>query len=387
MGRFLVLGAGKMGIVLAKDLIESDSKNKVTLVDIDSKQLEKASEFINSERLIPFQRNIEDKKQRDEIFNGKDVSLSALLHKHSLLALEASVRAGAHFVDLAGEGPQERLKYNELAKRKKVTLISGLGVSPGITNVCVGRAVHLLDEAVKAYIYVGGNPVYPRPPLNYRVVYALDSLLNLYEREVPIIKKGNVKIVPPLSSLESIEFDPPFSEMECFYTDGLNSLLHTMKGKIKDELWEKTIRHKGHIQEMQTLRDCGLFSRQLIRINDQEITPRDILEVLLDDKMKLGKEKDVTLMRIIVKGKKSGRPQAHLFEMIDRYDSNKGYTSMAKTTSFPASIAAQMIVSDTIRQRGCLFPENIFHAKLYKPFMEALKTRGVIVNHRTHSDS
>ncbi|MGB2763652.1 MAG: hypothetical protein WBC02_07535 [Candidatus Aminicenantaceae bacterium] len=34
MSHFLVMGAGKMGGVLAKDLIESDTQNRVTLVDI-----------------------------------------------------------------------------------------------------------------------------------------------------------------------------------------------------------------------------------------------------------------------------------------------------------------------------------------------------------------
>lgn len=382
MSHFLVLGAGKMGIVLANDLIESESKSRVTLVDISFKHLKQAADFIQSKRLIPLQRDIEDEKHRYGIFEEKDVVLSALLHKHSLLALEAAVQTGVHFVDLTGEDPLGRLKYNDEAKKKGITLISGVGVSPGITNICVGRAVYLLDETEKAIIYVGGNPVHPKPPLNYRIVYAVDSLLNFYEREVTILKKGEIKKISPLSGLESISFDPPFSEMECFYTDGLNSLLYTMEGKVKDELWEKTIRHKGHAQGIKTLKACGLFSTQPIRVNDQEVIPRDILQVLLDSRMKLGEERDGTLMRIIVSGKKSGKPETHVFEMIDHYDEEKAYTSMAKTTSFPASIAAQMIASGKIRQKGSLFPENIFHAGLYKPFLEALKTRGVFVSHR-----
>lgn len=50
-----------------------------------------------------------------------------------------------------------------------------------------------------------------------------------------------------------------------------------------------------------------------------------------------------------------------------------------------ASIVAQMIASGTINQRRSLFPENIFHADLYTPFMEALKKRGVVINHKTLS--
>lgn len=380
------MGAGKMGIVLAKDLIESDNRNKVTLVDISSKRLQKAKKFIKSERLILLKKDMEKKKQRQDIFERQDVALAALLHKHSLLALETAILKGVHFADLVGEKPLDRLKYDSEAKKKKVTIISGLGVSPGITNICVGRAVHLLDEVEKAMIYVGGNPVYPKPPLNYRIVYAVESVLDFYERKALILKKGKIKEVPPLSGIESIQFPHPFSEMECFYTDGLSSLAHTMQGKIKEELAEKTIRHKGHAQGIKILKECGLFSRQPIKLYNTKVIPRELLEVLLDSKMKLGKERDATLLRIVVEGKKSSKPTTHIFEMIDLYDSEKDYTSMGKTTSFPASIAAQMIASGKIAQRGSLFPEEIFQSELYQPLMDALKERGVVVTHKVISD-
>lgn len=386
MGSYLVMGAGKMGVVLARDLIESDTQNTVTLVDISSSQLKRAENFIQSKKLNILQADMEDEKQRERIFAGHDVALSSLLHKHSLLALEAAVHRGVHFVDLVGEKPLERLEYDEEAKKKGMTFISGLGVSPGITNICVGRGVHLLDETDKALIYVGGNPAHPRPPLNYRIVYAVESLLDFYEREVPIFKEGKVEEVQPLSGIEPISFPPSFPEMECFYTDGLNSLIHTMKGKVKGSLFEKTIRHKGHAQSIKTLKECGLFSRKAVRIGNKRIIPREILEAVLDSKIKLGKEKDATLLRIIVSGKKSEKPTTHIFEMIDFYDEGKKYTSMAKTTSFPASIAAQMIVSGVIAKRGCLFPEDVFHAELYHSFMEALKKRGVVATHEILSD-
>jgi len=385
MRRFLVMGAGKMGIVLAKDLIESDNRNKVTLVDISSKRLQKAKKFIKSERLILLKKDVEKEKQRQDIFEGQDVALAALLHKHSLLALETAILKGVHFADLVGEKPLDRLKYDSEAKKKKVTIISGLGVSPGITNICVGRAVHLLDEVEKAMIYVGGNPVHPKPPLNYRIVYAVESVLDFYERKALILKKGKIKEVPPLSGIESIQFPHPFSEMECFYTDGLSSLAHTMQGKIKGELAEKTIRHKGHAQGIKILKECGFFSRQPIKLHNTKVIPRELLEVLLDSKMKLGKERDATLLRIVVEGKKSSKPTTHIFEMIDLYDSEKDYTSMGKTTGFPASIAAQMIASGKIAQRGSLFPEEIFQSELYQPLMDALKDRGVVVTHKVIS--
>ncbi len=369
-----------MGKVLAKDLIESDPECRVTLLDIDFDRLRKAMDFIGSDRLLPLQRNIENQRQRLEVMEGKDVALCALLHEHSLMSLDAAVEKGVHYIDLVGEAPLERMEYDGRAREKGIAVISGLGVSPGITNVCVGRAVHLLDEAEEGLVGVGGVPVQPGPPLNYRIVYAVESLLGLYEREVLILEEGKIKKVPALAGVEEIEFPVPFSEMEWFYTDGLNSMTYTLQGKIKS-LAEKTIRHKGHIQGVKTLKECGFFSWDPVEVEGQKVVPRKLLERLLDDRMKLGEEKDATLLRIRMSGKKDGIQVAHVFEMVDYFDTEKGYSSMGKTTSFPASIGAQMIISGQITQRGVVFPENIFDEDLFEPFIQALAARSVVVTH------
>jgi len=381
MAHYLVMGAGKMGVVLAKDLVESDPGCQVTLVDIDFERLGQATEFIGSDRLLPLQRDIGDENQRIGVMEGKDVALCALLHEQSLISLDAAVEKGVHYIDLVGEAPLERMKYDSRAKEKGIAVISGLGVSPGITNICVGRAVHLLDEAEKGIVGVGGVPVEPKPPLYYRIVYAVESLLGLYERKVLILKDGKIERVDPLTGLEKIEFADPFSEMEWFYTDGLNSMTYTLQGKIKN-LAEKTIRHMGHVKGVEILKACGFFSREPVDVDGQKVAPRRVLEVLLDEKMKLGDERDATLLRIEVSGKKDGRSVTHVFEMVDYFDTDKGHSSMGKTTSFPASIGAQMIMSSQIKQRGVVFPENVFDGDLYDPFMDALAARGVAVTHK-----
>ncbi len=380
MAHYLVMGVGKMGVVLAKDLIESDPECQVTLADIDFERLGQATEFIGSDRLLPLQRDIEDENQRMEVMEGKDVALCALLHEQSLISLDTAVAKGVHYIDLVGEAPLERMEYDSKAKEKGIAVISGLGVSPGITNICVGRAVHLLDEAEMGIVGVGGVPVEPKPPLNYRIVYAVESLLGLYERQVLILKDGKIEGVDPLTGLEKIEFEDPFSEMEWFYTDGLNSMTYTLEGKIKD-LAEKTIRHMGHVEGVKILKACGFFSRELVDVDGQKVAPRRMLEVILDERMKLGDERDATLLRIKVSGKKDGRSVTHVFEMADYFDTDRQYTSMGKTTSFPASVGAQMIMSGQITQRGVVFPENVFDANLYDPFMAALAARGVFVSH------
>ena len=382
MPKFLVLGAGKMGAVLAKDLILSSDQNMVTLVDIDFERLKRARDFIASERLVLLQRNIEDQDQREGLFKGQDVILAALLHKHSLLVLEEAIQQGVHLIDLVGDKPLERLVHDERAREKGITVIPGCGVAPGIDNILVSRGVYLLDETEEAIIYVGGIPLHARPPLKYSILYAAESLLDFYERETFILEKGRIKEVKTLSGITSVEFPPPFSEMECFYTDGLSSLIHTMQGKIKGRLAEKTVRYPGHARAVKSLKAWGLFSREPLSVEGKEVIPREFLKTLLDEKWKLGKEGDVTLMRVVVSGKKSGQALTHVFEMVDYFDPEKQYSSMAKTTSFPASIAAQLIVEGKIILRGVLFPENVFQDDLFGPFIKALKKRGVVITHK-----
>lgn len=86
-------------------------------------------------------------------------------------------------------------------------------------------------------------------------------------------------------------------------------------------------------------------------------------------------------MRILVKGSKSGKAARHVFEMEDFYDEKNRSTSMAKTTGFPASIAARMIAEGQITRRGVLFPEHVFDDELYDPFIAELGKRGVTVKH------
>ena len=381
MSHFLVLGAGKMGVVLAKDLIESSPQNRVTLVDLSPQHLEKAGKFIASPRLETRSADMDDEGQRKDLFQGKDVVLNALLHRHSLPALQTAIRSSVHFVDLVGEAAPARMDLNQEVQRSGVAVISGMGVSPGLTNVLVGRAVHLLDETEKALIFCGGNPVLPQPPLNYRVVYALDSLINFYQRPAVIIRNGRVEEVAPLSEVEAIGFPPEFPAMECFFTDGLSSLLLTMKGKIGLAMYEKTIRYPGHAQGFRTLRDCGFFSTESVQIGGQSIIPRQVAEALLGEKLKLGEEEDVTLLRVVVSGKKAGAHFTHRFEMADRSDPVKKYSSMARTTSFPASIAAQMIASGQVSARGVVFPEEVFDRELFPAFWEGLRKREVVISH------
>jgi saccharopine dehydrogenase-like NADP-dependent oxidoreductase len=86
-------------------------------------------------------------------------------------------------------------------------------------------------------------------------------------------------------------------------------------------------------------------------------------------------------MRVVVKGASAGQEASHTFELVDFMDPATGDTAMARTTCFPATIAARMIARGEIPERGVRFPEELFAERLGDHLLEELENRGVRVRH------
>ena len=157
--------------------------------------------------------------------------------------------------------------------------------------------------------------------------------------------------------------------------------LPILKEKVKNSLGEKTLRYPGYTGKIKFLRDCGLLELGPVQFKSQKIVPLDFLVHLLSPKLHLQAAGDWLAMRIVVSGKKDGEKCTHIFELIDEIDLKNHFTAMARTTAFPAVIAAKMITSDLIREKGVLFPEIIFTANFYEPFISKLASSGIIIKH------
>ena len=199
-----------------------------------------------------------------------------------------------------------------------------------------------------------------------------------------IIKNSRATEVEALSGLETVVFPPPIGECECFYTDGLSTLVQTIKD-VK-EMDEKTIRWPGHVAQIKTLRECGLLETNPVLIDGARIRPRRFVSKILSDKISLGKEKDLTLMRVDVTGRSKGKRVHHRYQMIDHYDSKRNLTSMARTTAFPCSAAAQMLGMGLVEKKGLVPPELAFRGTLRQEFMRELSNRGIKITSKRTSE-
>jgi saccharopine dehydrogenase-like NADP-dependent oxidoreductase len=293
---------------------------------------------------------------------------------------KAVIEAGKNIVDIAFfiEDP---LPLDAMAKKNNVTAIMDCGVAPGMCNILIGYADHMLDETEDVLYVVGGLPEIREWPYEYKAVFSPIDVIEEYTRPARYIENGTLVTRPALSDPEFMNF-PGIGTLEAFNTDGLRSLAFTIKAK---NMKEKTLRYPGHIAKMALLRETGFFSQIPVDVNGVKIRPIDMTARLLFPlwKLKPG-EVDITVMKVIVTGKKEGKRVRYTWDLFDKYDPITGIHSMARTTGYTATVAARMIADGLYKRKGVTVPEFIGQdPACVKYMLEGLKERGIIYEEQT----
>ena len=379
--KFLVLGAGRMGYAAVYDLIRSPKVEKVVVADRDAKCVKNAVERLNDPKIVPVELDITKESDVVALMKSVDVAISCVPYEYNYELAKAALEAKTHFVDLGGNESvvEKTFLLNDLAKERKITIMPDLGLAPGMVSMLAVAAANMLDELYEIRIRVGGLPVDSDNFLGYSHSFALEGLVNEYAEDVTLIRDGRMMQVPPLSEVEKIEFPKPFGELEAFTTSGgISTLPKTYEGKIQ-HLDYKTIRYKGHCQQVSLMHELGLMSQEQVKLKGGKVVPRDLLIHLLDQKL-AKEEPDVILLRVTVTGVKDKEPRQFVWEGIEFSDQAERLSAMMRMTAFPASIIAQMIARGDIKERGVVRQETSVPVKL---FLAEMESRGL---HLTMAD-
>jgi lysine 6-dehydrogenase len=370
-----VLGSGLMGSVISWDLARSKEVDEVVVADVDPEKLSSLKRRAKGRKLSVEVLDLRDQAKTARFMKGFDVLASALPHGVVNLVDVAAVKAGAKLVDIAFEDAQMRLDGE--ARKRGSLLIPGCGLAPGLGGILLAHAVRNLPGADEGHIMVGGIPENPVGPFDYRLVFSIVGLLREYIEEARVFRGGRLMKIMPFSKVERVRFSEPIGTLEAFCTDGLASLVYTMKGmRILDE---KTLRWPGHVKKMNLLLESGFFSKEKVKVQGAEVSPLEVSYEVLRKKLSEGDPHDITVMRVLAKSPKAEA----VYEMVDRYDDANQVTSMGKTTGYTASIVAQMIGSGDVRGKGVIPPEKAVKGRLVDKLISELGRRDVKISSRS----
>ncbi|MBU8892346.1 MAG: saccharopine dehydrogenase NADP-binding domain-containing protein [Bacteroidales bacterium] len=367
MKRIVVLGAGLVGKAIAIDLAKS---NDVTTVDSNHTSLEKLRNHSNIKTILT---NLSDEGEIQNIVKDFDLVIGCLPGYMGYKTVEQTILAGKDIIDISffREDPFE---LDELAKKHNVTAIIDAGVAPGMGNIILGY--HNAQMEVSSYkCYGGGLPFKREWPFEYKAVFSPLDVLEEYIRPARYMLNGELVVREALSEAEMRHFEP-IGSLEAWNTDGLRTLIKTMK---IPNMIEKTLRYPGTVKYIKVLRETGFFSNDPLLVNGKQIRPIDVTTKLLFPVWELKKdEEDYTMLRVIVKGKKNGIEKKYTYNLFDRYDKKTETTSMARTTGYTSTAIANLFINGKIKYKGICPPEYIgVDKKNFEFILNYLMERGV----------
>ncbi|HEV7844089.1 MAG TPA: saccharopine dehydrogenase family protein, partial [Pyrinomonadaceae bacterium] len=359
--KILVLGAGRMGLGAAFDLAHNSDCEDVTVADVDMERARAVVETIGSDKLSAAQVDVSDHESVVELMRGHDAAISCVVYGYNLQLARAAIEARVNFCDLGGNNTvvASELALDEEARRAGINIIPDCGLAPGMVSVLVAHGAARFEHLEEIHIRVGGLPQRPRPPLNYQIVFSVEGLINEYIERARVIRDGQIVEIDSMTETERLRFPSPFEELEAFQTSGGTSTLpETYRGRVR-ELDYKTIRYPGHCEKFKLLIDLGIASSEAIEVEGVRVSPRRVLGEMLQRHLPAD-EPDVVLILVEFRGTTAGKSNTETlrYYIIDRFDEQTGLSAMQRTTSFPASIIAQMMARGEILEKGAIPQER-----------------------------
>lgn len=366
--KIAVLGAGLVGKAIAIDLAK---RNDVTSIDINEEALQQLK------GIKTLKTDLSDQSNLKKILEPFDLVIGAVPGFMGFQTVKTVIEAGKNMVDISFF-PEDPFELDELATNKKVTIITDCGVAPGMGNVILGY--HNRQMKIDSYeCLVGGLPVVREWPFEYKAVFSPIDVIEEYIRPARYVQNSAVVIKEALSDPELIHFDG-VGTLESWNSDGLRSLIKTMPDI--PNMIEKTLRYPGCIEYLRVLRETGYFSYDEIEVKGIKIRPIDLTAKLLFPKWKLKPgEEEFTVMRIVISGEEKGKKKTYTYNLLDRTDKETSTLSMARTTGYTCTAAANLVLQGRYKRIGISPPEFLGEAEADFKFMLAhLKERGVHYN-------
>jgi saccharopine dehydrogenase-like NADP-dependent oxidoreductase len=366
--KILVLGCGQMGEAAVEDLHKYGNFKEII---IGTRSIEKAGRVVqklsgNKLKISPREIDINNKVELETLMRGSDVVVNCVgpNYMHELPIALSAIRTRVNLVDINDEYETTfaMLDLDEKAKEAGITIVLGMGASPGINNILARAAADQLDEIEEvhtAWIMSGADP--GGLALSYHLLYSLSGKALTYQ-------DGKfVEVRSFVDGKEKMKFPEPVGERDVYHVGHPEpiTLSRSFKGaKIIDD---KASFHPSFLNDL--ILDLGKMVREAenpIRVGKSRIDAMDFAASYFHKKCRSlkGIPKEGAL-RVAVKGKNEKKTKKIVY-------SSAGL--IAEGTGIAASIGAQMLANGKIKCKGVLPPEECVD---WREFLKNIISRGI----------
>jgi len=383
MKELVLGGCGSQGRAALYDLSRNVSVDHVTCADIQP-ELADSFDFIDKAKIQIVRIDANDPNalasKMAEKFN---VVLDFLPPQCIRTVAKAAIKSGVNLVNT--NYAYDILDLDHAAKERGISIIPECGLDPGIDLVLYKYSLRYFDEVSKLNSYCGGIPEKAAcdNPLNYKISWNIDAVLNSQKRDATLIADSEVVHIPSKDQhknafIHNIEF-LKLGTLEAIPNG--NAVYYADLLKIADTIHETgryTLRWPGWSAFWHPMKELGFLSDAPINGLPCEVSPFEIVAKLLEPQLHYNdSEKDLCVMVNKVEGVREGKQQILTCSFLIERDLSTGLMAMSMGVAYPACIVAEMIVRGDITRKGVLFPATDVPCDL---FMDQLNKRGIKVN-------
>jgi saccharopine dehydrogenase-like NADP-dependent oxidoreductase len=248
--RVLLLGAGKIGRMIARFLVDSGDYD-VLVGDHDPALLDRIARLTGARTQV---LEAADSEQLAGAMHGVRAVISALSFHQNPTVAATALAAGASYFDLTEDvaTSHEVATIAQNAADGQI-FMPQCGLAPGFISIVANHLTKSFDRLDTVRMRVGALPQFPTGTLKYNLTWSTDGLINEYCNPCEAIHDGRRIELLPLEGLESFSLDGV--RYEAFNTSGgLGTLCETFAEHVR-ELNYKTVRYLGHRDQMLLLLD------------------------------------------------------------------------------------------------------------------------------------
>ncbi|OHA02950.1 MAG: hypothetical protein A3C92_02765 [Candidatus Sungbacteria bacterium RIFCSPHIGHO2_02_FULL_53_17] len=370
---FVVIAAnGIQGRIVSRMLLEDG--HSVLLAANDDYKMDKLIEYPSADfTLIDLKRM--DRVKRVVKKSNAGVIVNCAVDDFNLGVTKMALELGKHYVDL---GSEKDMLYAQLAldkdfKEKDLTAITGMGSTPGITNVMLRYVRSRFDTIHTVHVgfsWDSNQSVFVTP-------FSMDAIAYEFSEPAELLEEGEFRHRQPDEATVSYYYKS-IGKQKTRYTKHIEH--HSFYEYLKDAgiqniaVFSSFPSHSYNA--LRTLVDLGFTSKEPIQIEGALIKPLDFTtEVVRRISVPEGyTEKENLWLKVF--GKKGNKDVTAEMDVVAGTLPGWEDATCNIDTGFPAAITAEMIFDGRLADRGLFSPEFIMS---HEPFFSELGKRKIAI--------
>lgn len=363
----LLLGVGAVGSVLARHLAAHRSVARLTLADQDTRRAARLREELveagpgQPDRLRVESVDASDPSALSRACHDQGLVICAVVPRFNGAVMDAALRAGAHYLDLAA-GEEDQFLRHEAWKKAGLVAINGMGEDPGISNVLARVGADRLDEVETVRVRDGEFSEAENMPL--ACLFSTETFIEEATSPALEFSGGRYREHPAWSGREVYPFPDPVGPQPVYNMshEEVDTLPRFLGKGVKNVDFKLAV-PDGMRDRLDFLHRIGMTRRDEVPVGRALVRPLQVLSAVLPQPADLGgRIQGAAIVLVEVEGRKASARMRHVLHVAMTHDEafrRMRATATAFLTGTGAAAGALAITTGQVATPGVLAPEQL----------------------------